>query len=148
MASEDSVENLCLRDPSVLAVAIDGVGESDELYEPLTRAMKTLAYKVHHVRKDLVVHYARRKAHVVPEERNHSVPEDLAVRDLQDQYGRISRFREDRARPKLLRSHFQESPPVPVLIQEELRLDEVAEGGGPMSLQRHANAAFSFNEAG
>ena len=39
MASEDSVENLTLRYPPVLAVPVDGVGKPDQAYEALTRAM-------------------------------------------------------------------------------------------------------------
>jgi hypothetical protein len=49
---------------------------------------------------------------------------------------------------ELLRSHLKKTPSVPVLIKKELRLDEVAESGGWMSLERNANAPFAFNEAG
>lgn len=70
------------------------------------------------------------------------------MRDLENEHVSVPRFREDRARAKLLRSHFQEASPVPVLIKKKLRLDEIAEGGRRVALQRHTNAAFALNEAG
>jgi hypothetical protein len=148
MASEDSVEDLTLRDSPILAVSIDGVSKRDELNDAFATLMPPLADQVDGGGEDLVVRYARRKAHVAPEERNNYVPQDLSIRDLQDEHILVPGFREDRARSELLRSHFEESPSVPVLIQKELRLDEVAERSRAVPLQRHTYAAFSFNEAG
>jgi hypothetical protein len=42
MASEDSVENLLLRDSSVLAITVDGVGKPDQLNDPFASPMPTL----------------------------------------------------------------------------------------------------------
>ena len=148
MASEDSVENVTLWNPSVLAVSIDGVGKVDEFDYAFETAMPPLTNKVDSGREDLVVDYARREAHVVLEEWDNSVPQDLAIRDLENQHIFVPAFGKDRAGAKLLRSQFQELSSVPVLIQKEHRLDEVAERSSRMSLQRHTNAAFSFNEAG
>jgi hypothetical protein len=80
MASEDSVEDLTLRDSPMLTVPVDGVGKADELNEPLATSMPALANQVDNGGEDLVVRYARRKAHVTPEERNHHVPQDLTIR--------------------------------------------------------------------
>jgi hypothetical protein len=132
MASEDSVENLSLRDATVLAVAIDGVGQPNEFNDAFESPVPTLVHKVDGGREDLVVDYTRRKAHVVPEDKHVLVPT----------------FGKDRAGPELLRSHLQEAPSIPVLIEKELRLDEVAERSRRMPLERHAHAALSFNEAG
>ena len=148
MASEDSVENLTLRDAPVPAVPVDGVGKSHQLHNSFTRPMPALTNKVDSGSEDLVVDYTRRKAHVVAEERNDRIPQDLPIRDLQHEHGLIPWFGKDRARSELLRSQFQEASSVPVLVEKELRLDEVAEGRRRVSLHRDAYAAFSFNEAG
>lgn len=74
MASEDSVENHFLRNPSMLAVSVDGVGKPDELHNPFESPLSTLANQVDRGREDLVIHYACRKAHVAPEERDDHVP--------------------------------------------------------------------------
>jgi hypothetical protein len=134
MASEDSVENLLLRNPPVLTVAINGVGKFDEFDEALASPVMALIHKADSSREDLIVDYARGKAHVVPEERNNRVPEDSTIRDLQDQHALIPWFGKDRAGTELLRSHFQELSSVPVLIEKELRLDETAERSGRMTL--------------
>ena len=68
--------------------------------------------------------------------------------DLQHKHGLIPWFGIDRACAELLRSHFQETSSVPVLIQKEFRLDEVAERRRGMTLERNTHAAFTFNEAG
>ena len=60
----------------------------------------------------------------------------------------IPRFGKDGPGAELLRSQFQEPSSIPVLIQEKLRLNEVAERSSGMPLKRHAHAAFTFNEAG
>jgi hypothetical protein len=148
MASEDSVENLFLRDSPVLAVAIDGVGKVDELYEPFDGPLPPLIHKVDHGREDLVVRYTRRKAHVALEERDDDVTQDTPIRNPQNEHALISRFGKDAARSELLRSHFEEPPSLPVLVQKELRFDEVAKCSSWVTLERHADAAFAFNEAG
>ena len=148
MASEDPVENLILRKPPVLAVPVDGVRKLDELNDAFETSVPTLIYKVDSGREDLVVHYTRRKTHVAAEKRHDNVPKDLPMRDLQDEHALVPRFGKDCARAELLRSHFQELSSVPVLIQKELRLDEVTERSTLMPLERHADAAFTFNEAG
>ena len=132
----------------MLAISVDGVGKVDELNESFDGPMPSLGYKVDSSSEDLVVDHSRGIAHVVVEERHDNVPQDLPIRDLQHQHRLIPGFREDRARAELLRSHLEEPSSIPVLIQKELRLDEVAEGGSWMSLHRDTHAAFSFNEAG
>ena len=97
MASEDPVENLCLRDPPVLAVPIDGVGELDEFNDAFESPMSTLINKVDGGREDLVVHHTRRKAHVVPEEWNDSIPKDLPIPDSQHKHVLVPRFGKDGA---------------------------------------------------
>jgi hypothetical protein len=148
MASEDSVENLTLSDSPMLAVPVDGVSKANELDDAFATPMPALADQVDNGREDLIVGYTRGEAHVATEERTHHVPQDLAIADLQDEHILVPGFGKDRARSELLLSHFQKASSIPVLIQKELRLDEVAECSRRMPLQRHANAAFSFNEAG
>ena len=97
MASEDSVENLILRDPPVLAIPIDGVGKSNELHESLASAVSALIHKPDDSREDLVVACTCGKPHVVTEERHNSVPKDLAIRDLEHKHIFIPRLREYRA---------------------------------------------------
>jgi hypothetical protein len=148
MASEDSVENVLRRDSSVLAVPIDGVGKPNQSGDPLERLVLASIDQLNSTREDLVVGHTRRKAHIPPKERNDGVSQDPSIRDLQDEHIFVPRFGEDAARPELCRSHLKKTPSVPVLIQEELRLDEVAESRAWMSLERDADAAFAFNEAG
>jgi hypothetical protein len=148
MASEDSVENFILWGPPALAISVDGIGKLDELHDPFESPVVSLAHQVDRGREDLVVGYARRMAHVASEERNHSVPKDLTVPELQDQHLLVPGLGKDGARPELLRSQLQETSSIPVLIQKELRLNEVAESSRRMPFERHTHAAFSFNEAG
>ncbi len=148
MASEDSVENLLLRNSPVLTITIDSVGKLDELDEAFASPVVTSIHKVNGRREDLVINHTRRKAHVVPEEGNNRVLEDPTIRDLQHQHALVPRFGKDRAGAELLRSHLQEFPSVPVLIQKELRLDETAERSAGVPLERHTHAALAFNKAG
>src|SRR5579864_2025231 len=140
MASEDSVEDVCFADAPVLAISVDGVGKPDEAYDAFERLVLAFANQFHSAREELVIGNTRRKAHVPAEEWNHRVPQDAPIRDLQDEHIFVSRLGKDRARPELLRSHFEETSSVPVLIQKELRLDEVAEACGRMSLKRDTDA--------
>ena len=134
MASEDSVENLMLWDPPILAISIDGVGKLDHFDESFASPMPTLGHKVDRHREDLIIRYTRRKAHVISEERNDCVPQDLPIRDLQYEHALVPWFGKDRTRSELLRSHLQETSSVPVLIQKELRLNEQTERSRPMPL--------------
>lgn len=79
MASEDSVEDQLLWDPSVLAAIIDGVREPHEFHETLLAALSSVIHELDGVGKDLVVLYARRKAHVRAEERHDPVSQDGSV---------------------------------------------------------------------
>ena len=148
MASEDSVDNNLLRDPSMLAVAIDHVGKPHEPKKTFQRPMTSVVYGAHRCSEDLVIIYTRRKAHVPPEERHNHVVQDASIGDLQHEHVGIARLRKDASGAKLLRSHFQEASSVPVLIEKELRLDEVAEGGARMSFHRYADTPFALDEAG
>jgi hypothetical protein len=123
MASEDSVEDYLLWIPSILAIPVDGVGKVNELHDSFDRAVPSLADQFDSARKDLVIGYTRRKAHIAAEERNHHGREDAAVSDLEHQHVWIPWLGKDRAGAKLLRSHLEKTSSVPVLIQKELRLD-------------------------
>jgi hypothetical protein len=148
MASEDSVENHFFRHSPMLAIPVDGVGKPDKLHDAFDGTLPALANQLDSLREDLIVHYTRGEAHVVTEERHDHLGENAPMGDLENQHVWIPGFREDRAGAELLRSHFEKTPSVPVLIQKELRLDEVAKGRGPVPFYGHAHASFAFNEAG
>jgi hypothetical protein len=127
MASEDSVENLLLRNASVLAVPVDGVGKAHKPHDSFDTSLPAFTNKLDSGGEDLVVDSACGKPHVVPKKGYDHVPQDTPIRDLQHQHVLIPWFREDRARAELLCSQFKEASSIPVLIEKELRLDEVAE---------------------
>jgi hypothetical protein len=148
MASEDSVEDVLLFGPPLLATRIHRIRNTDKPSEPLSTAVVPLFEHIHHGGKGFVVRYTRRKGHVATEERNHGVPQDAAMPDLEDQDRWVSRLGKDRSSSKYLRSHLEETSSIPVLINVKLRLNEVAEGRRPMALDAHTDAALTFNDTG
>ena len=134
MASEDPVQDLVDRAAALPAFAVHRICDLHDRRQPSGPAMQALLEQMHRIFEQLHVATSRREAHVPPHERQYVRLKVLAGVDRIHEHVRIAWLWPDPSALENLFRHLEELPSAPVLIHEKLRLDVVAEGVGPVSL--------------
>jgi hypothetical protein len=148
MASEDSVEYFIDRPSTPLALMVHRISDLHDGRQPSGPTVQADLEKMHGIFKKVDVVTSRRKAHVLPHERQHMPGNVLPRVDREHEHVRVAWLWPDPAALEHLLSKLQELSTSPVLIHEKLRLNVVAEGTRWTSLHRDAPTALSLHNAG
>ena len=134
MASEDSADDLVFCASPLLAFEVHLVGELDDLDETASVTMRAALHQADDSHEDQEIARPGRVPHVLEEKRHDLLAQERSGSDPEHEDVGIPRLGANCAATKDLLHQLEELLALPVLIYEQFRLHEIAEGGGRMSL--------------
>ena len=144
MASEDSVDDVVQTSLTLLPVVIHGVREPDDFHQPLGGVVDFSLEEPDRsdVPGDVVSSSGEFE---VPLQKRHDFFRNRAPRrDRVNEHVGVPGFRMDRSRLEEVLREFEKSPSIPMLIDEEFRVDVETARRRRMLLDGDAETAFSF----
>lgn len=148
MASEDSVKYRLDRLLAPFTSRVHRVGNLNDLRKTLSSPVFLTIEARQDIGELAIVRSARTERLHFVEQRYNLLAKLISRLDGEHEDVRIVRFWSDPSVPEVLLSHFKESASVAMLIDEEHRLDVVAEGRCRVFPNGNHDASFALDHAG
>ena len=146
MASEDSVEDGLSRHTPLFATHVHRVRQAHNLRKSFCSLMTSVLEEIDDSKESRVVIASGGYDHAPRQERRDVGHDRLPRDDREDQNIRIAGFRADPACSEVILGQLEKLAPRAMLVDEELRLDVVAEGSTGVRLDGDMDTALSFDE--